>query len=195
MNDATEVHPKLEAPGAGLPYPELMAARLMFQARKALATRDSATAIFRGHQQAVSRMARKYGPELGKRRVLIPRLRGMEDSSRYWSAFMVLDHLQIVNSGCMEAIRLLSRGQAPARTASTAAVKPSPDADESVIERFEQGCELFCKTVERIADLKTKVRYAHPWFGELDADGWHFMAGFHMGLHRKQLNAIIAGLA
>ncbi|MBX3389322.1 MAG: hypothetical protein KF691_07680 [Phycisphaeraceae bacterium] len=31
-------------------------------------------------------------------RVLIPRLRGLEDSSRYWSVWMMLDHLRIVNS-------------------------------------------------------------------------------------------------
>jgi len=195
MNDAIEVQPNLEAPGAGLPGLELLAAKGLFHWQRSRASRAEATALFARERDAVLKLARGCGPERGRQRVLIKRLRGMEDSSRHWSVFMVLDHLRIVNFGCMEAIRSLSRGQVPTRTASTAAVKPSPEVDEGIIEKFEQGCSLFGKTVEGIADLKTSARYAHPWFGRLDAAGWHFVAGFHMQLHRRQIEAIIAGLS
>lgn len=194
MKSVVEAEPKLDAPGAGLPYPELLAARVLFHSQRMLASRGKAQALFQSEQEAISRLARACGPAKGGQRVLIPRLRGMEDSSRNWSVYMTLDHLRIVNFGCMEAIKSLARGQVPARTASTAAVKPSPEVDEGMIEKFEQGCALFSKTVEGIADLKTSVRYAHPWFGPIDAAGWHFMAGFHMRLHRRQIEAIVAGL-
>lgn len=195
MNSVIEAEPKLEAPGAGLPYPELLAARLLFHGKRVLASRESAQALFEGQRQAVVRLARGCSVEQGNQRVLIKRLRGMEDSSRHWSVFMTLDHLRIVNFGCMEAIRSLSRGEVPARTASTAAVKPSPEVDAGIIEKFEQGCDLFSKTVAGVADLKTSARYAHPWFGPLDAAGWHFIAGFHMQLHRRQIEAIFVGLS
>lgn len=187
--------PKLDVPGAGLPWPELQAARVIFHWSRSRATKESAQALFKAEQSSITRLARECGAEKGRRRVLIKRLRGMEDSSRHWSVYMTLDHLRIVNFACMEGIRALSRGQVPARVASTAAVKPSPEVDEGIIEKFEQGCELFCKTVEGIPDLKTSVRHAHPWFGPLDAAGWHFMAGFHMRLHRKQIEAILRELA
>lgn len=187
--------PKLDVPGAGLPWPELMAARMIFHWSRSRATKESAQALFKAEQEAITQHARECGAEKGKRRVLIKRLRGMEDSSRHWSVYMTLDHLRIVNFACLEGILSLSRGQVPARVASTAAVKPSPEVGEEIVEQFEQGCELFLKTVEGISNLKTSVRYAHPWFGPLDAAGWHFMAGFHMRLHRKQTEAILRELA
>ncbi len=183
--------PKLDVPGAGLPWPELLAARVIFHWGRSSATKESAQALFKAEQEAITQLARGCGGGKGKRRVLIKRLRGMEDSSRHWSVYMTLDHLRIVNFACMEGIRALSRGQVPARAASTAAVKPSPEAGEEILGQFEQGCELLLKSVEGIANLKTSVRYAHPWFGPLDAAGWHFMAGFHMRLHRKQVEAIL----
>lgn len=194
MNEAVERTPELEAPGAGLPGLELLAAKALFHWKRSRASRADAVGLFNQERDAVLRLARECEPVRGGQRVLIRRLRGMEDSSRFWSVYMTVEHIRIVNFGCMEAIRSLARGQVPARVATTAAVKPSPAVDEGVIEKFEQGCSLFSKTAEGIADMKTSVRYAHPWFGPLDAAGWHFMAGFHMSLHRKQIETVLAGL-
>jgi hypothetical protein len=44
-------------------------------------------------------------------------------------------------------------------------------------------------------NLKTKTRFSHPWFGPLDASGWHAMAGSHMAIHRKQIERILQGLS
>jgi len=194
MNMDTEAIAKLEAPGAGLPKVELLAARMLFGWQRARATKESATALITAEREGMLRLARGCSPEEGKQRVLINRLRGMEDSSRLWSVYMTLEHVRIVKMGCLGAIRSLTRGQVPERVASTAAVKPSPEVGESVIGEFEQACELLVKTADGAGDLRTKVRYAHPWFGPLDAAGWHFMAGFHMRLHRRQLEAIVEGL-
>lgn len=195
MNMDDEVIAKLEAPGAGLPKVELLAARVLFNWKRAWATNESATALITTEREAMLRLARSCSPEQGRKRVLIKRLRGMEDSSRYWSLYMTLEHVRIVNMGCLGAIRSLTRGQVPDRVASTAAVKPSPEVGESVIGEFEQACELLVKTADGAGDLRTKVRYTHPWFGAMDAAGWHFVAGFHMGLHRRQMEAITAGLS
>ncbi len=192
MDMDAEATVKLEAPGAGLPKVELLAARMIFGWQRARATKESATALIRAECEAMLRLARGGSPEEGRQRVLIKRLRGMEDSSRYWSVYMTLEHVRIVNMACLGAIRSLTRGQVPERVASTAAVKPSPEVGEGVLGEFEQACELLVKTADGAGELRTKVRYAHPWFGPLDAAGWYFMAGFHMRLHRKQIEAILS---
>ncbi len=48
--------------------------------------------------------------------------------------------------------------------------------------------------MENISDFKTKLRFAHPWFGPMDAYGWHGLAGGHMNIHRIQIERIILGL-
>lgn len=194
MNVDAEVIAKLEAPGAGLPKVELLAAKMLFGWKRAWATKASATALIKAEREAMLKLTRGCSTEQGRQRVLIERLRGMEDSSRYWSVFMTLEHVRIVNMGCLGAIRSLARGQVPDRVASTATVKPSPEVGKGVLEEFEQACELLIKTAEGAGSLRTPVRYAHPWFGPLDAAGWHFVAGFHMQLHRKQMEAITVGL-
>ena len=108
---------------------------------------------------------------------------------------MVLDHLRIVNFAFADVIRLLRRGQVPARVARTADVKPDPRADVAVLETFEQSCDAFTQSAGGAGSLRTAARYAHPWFGSLDAAGWHTLGGFHMLLHRHQMEKILHGLA
>jgi hypothetical protein len=193
MNAISE--PKLAAPGAGLPLVELLIARARFAWARMRGTRAQFTVRFERERDTILKMVRALSPELAERRVLIPRPRGLEDSSRNWSAWMTLDHLRITNTASGRVIHLLARGHAPDRAASTAAVKPSPEVDASIVEGFERSCELLLHTVESVPDLRTKSRYAHPWYGPLDAAGWHAMCAGHMGLHRGQIERIIDGLS
>jgi hypothetical protein len=63
-----------------------------------------------------------------------------------------------------------------------------------VIVEFDQGCEDFQSAVATVPDLETAQMFPHPWFGPMDAATWHFMTGFHMKLHHKQMQHILAGL-
>lgn len=137
---------------------------------------------------------RNRDADIGSRRVLIKRLPGMEDSSRHWSVFMTLDHLRIVNLAVAETVRSLGEGIVPERKASTADVKPSPDADSAVVSAFEDSCDQVLSSARGVGDLRTEARFAHPWFGGLDAAGWHFMAPFHMRLHLRQIDSILRAL-
>jgi len=184
--------PTLAPPGAGLPRVELWAARMMFAWHRWTSSRARSGAEILNQRDQLGALARSCPAELASRRVLIPRLRGLEDSSRYWSIYMVVDHVRIVNANVTTVIRELGQGRAPDRVASTAGVKPSADVDATVIERFVTGCDELTRTAEALADLRTERRYAHPWFGPLDAAGWHAMAGFHMELHHRQARAILA---
>jgi hypothetical protein len=44
--------------------------------------------------------------------------------------------------------------------------------------------------VAGIADLKTALRFPHPWFGPLDAAAWHALSATHLGIHRDQIAEI-----
>ncbi len=163
--------------------------------RKARRTsRESAAAAFAGERDAILTIVGRTPADQLSVPVLIKRLQGLEDSSRDWSVLMTLDHLRIVNQEISGVIASLCAGQVPERVASTAAVKPSAAVDASVIPAFEATCRDFEMIVASMRDLKTPIKFPHPWFGPLDAASWHFMSSFHMRLHRKQIEHILAGL-
>ncbi len=178
--------PHLAAPGAGLPKIELFFARLMVRWKARTTDRQAAAATFVKERDAILHLVANAPTEKLMTQVLIKRLPGLEDSSRYWSVFMTVDHLRIVNNEIAGIISSLGEGQSPGRAASTAAVKPGNNVDVSVISAFDEGCRDLINTVAKQDDLATELRHTHPWFGPMDAGDWHFMAGFHMGLHRQQ---------
>jgi hypothetical protein len=107
---------------------------------------------------------------------------------------MTLDHLRIVNCAAAKTINELVAGRTPAGTASTATVKPSASVDASVISAFGASCEELLEADRNARSLRTRARFAHPWFGPLDAAGWFLLGGVHLRLHRGQLDLILAGL-
>ena len=56
---------------------------------------------------------------------------------------------------------------------------------------FAASCGDYLRVEKSIPELKTPLRYEHPWFGPLDAAGWHALAAGHMGIHRRQLENIL----
>lgn len=182
--------PKLAPPGAGLPGVELFVARVLFKWRLATHNRQHFDEGFSRERGLVRRLISGCDAETGARRVLIDRLRGLEDSSRYWSVWMTLDQLRIVQVSIARTIGQLLSGKVPAGKASTAAVKPSPNTTIEIIPEYEASCDAVVKAAGDVTGLKTKARYAHPWFGPLDAAGWHALAAGHFQIHRKQIEKI-----
>jgi len=193
MNSIEE--PQLAPPGAGLPKPELFIARLIFAAQSRLGNRDSFNAHFTRERQTIHQLVATGNPAAAATHVLIDRLPGLEDSSRYWSVCMTLDHLRIVNHGIARTISSLSKEISPAGQASTAAVKPNPTVDLSVLDAYEKSCDAVLAAVSAAPNLNSRARFTHPWFGPLNASGWHAMAGSHMSIHRKQIERILHRLA
>lgn len=186
--------PSLEAPGAGLPAPELWMARGLFALKRRFGSREVFTARFEQERAAIREILAQCPAEQRGEQVLIPRLRGLEDSSRHWSVWMTLEHLRITNTAFANVIQSLARGQVPAKKASTADVKPRAELSGEVEAAYEASCDAVLNSVTAVPDLKTSARYAHPWFGALDAAGWHALAATHMGVHRQQIAKIIAAL-
>ncbi len=193
MNPNAE--PKLAPPGAGLPKPELFIARLIFAVQSRTGNRASFNACFAQERETIRRLVDSCDATSAATRVMIDRVPGMEDSSRYWSVWMTLDHLRLVNHGIARTIDSLAKEIAPPGQASTAAVKPNPSVDASIRNAYEKSCDTVLAVVSAAPNLKTKARFAHPWFGPLDASGWHAMAGSHLSIHRKQIERILQGLS
>lgn len=150
-------------------------------------TRERVGAEFDRERKAIARLYQGRDERTLQERVLIPRLRGLEDSSRFWSVCMTLDHLRIVNEQIARVIAELTQGRVPQRKASTAAAKPSVDSGPSVIAAYEASCENLLAVVAASSELRTPVKFDHPWFGPLNAAGWHTIAAIHMGIHRAQI--------
>lgn len=179
--------PRLAPPGAGLPWIELRIARLLFGMRCRLGNRASFLQTFRDEQRKINALMEKFPAADRGRPILIPRAVGLEDSSRNYSAWMVLDHLRIVNNACVTIIKELTAGHAMSGSASTATVKPDPEADGSVESLYQDSCRDVLSAIQSAGELHTEARYSHPWFGPLDAHGWAAMVAMHMGIHRNQL--------
>jgi len=191
----TTTQPKLAPPGAGLPRIELFIARILFGIRLRTGNRDAFTTKFQAERGRIRELLRGFDAATGSRQVLIRRPPGLEDSSRNWSMWMTFDHLRIIHGQFIRIIRALTSGEVPEGQASTAAVKPSPDADASAVDAYESSCEALLAVVAAAPDLQTTVRFVHPWFGPLNAFGWYALAGSHLAIHRVQMERIIAGLS
>jgi hypothetical protein len=183
--------PRLAPPGAGLPIIERLIGKAIFTVRRWTGTREAFTAQFDRERRAIEGLCTGRDEASLRRKVLIPRLRGLEDSSRFWSVYMTLEHLRIVNTAIAEVIGALTRGHVPPGQSSTAAVKPNDDIGAAVVSAYEQACDALLAQVAAHPVLKTDARYAHPWFGPLDAAGWHAMSAIHMGIHRAQIERIL----
>ncbi len=186
--------PNLQPPGKGLPAYELFIGRLMVRFKLRHISPEVSLREFSEERERIISLVTSIPPELASQQVLIKRLRGLEDSSRFWSVYMTLDHLRIVNQSITNVVSTLLKGSKPELVVSTAAVKPTPGIGAEALSEFAAVCDDFQRRFRTDNNMKTAVTLAHPWFGELNGEQWHFFAGFHMKLHRKQIEAIISKL-
>jgi hypothetical protein len=186
--------PQLAPPGAGVPLTELLIIRPVFRMVRLLWSDARASRQFKVESARLLKLASGLSPQQGTERVLIERITGIEDSSRYWSPFMVLQHLRIVNDGIAGIVERLAQGLTVPREVRTADVKPNPAAGVEAIEEFRDCTERYLARVGAALQHSSRVKHAHPWFGPLDAHGWHCLGAVHAGIHRRQLTAILKRL-
>jgi hypothetical protein len=186
--------PRLAKPGAGLPFFELLVARYFLLPRAfRKMTWEQADATFQKQGRILVELTQNLSAGQLQKPVLIDRIAGIEDSSRFWSPGMVLEHLIIVGSGMMRGIVELSRGVVPAVKPDVAAVKPTGTYGASAVGVFQSFLAQYADTVNReVADRNSRTTLRHPWFGEMNAHQWHCLAALHQGIHRKQVQKILA---
>jgi hypothetical protein len=146
----------LAPPGAGLPPLELLVARLLFTINRWIASPESDVTRFNRERLAIRTLVSACEDNSGAHRVLIKRVPGLEDSSRFWSVWMTLDHLRIVHTAIRDVIRGLAICRVPPGAASTAAVKPSPTVGAAIVHAYEHSCD----------DLITAIGSVREWLSE-----------------------------
>jgi hypothetical protein len=190
MSSHTTSNPKLQAPGTGLPPFELAWLGAGFRFACAMLPRQAAMQLFKREGEKILSLARSTSPNQGIVPVLIERITGIEDSSRYWSVFMVLDHLRIVNEGIAQIVEDLSNDRPFAQEVRIQDVKPRPDSGPETVDRYIQSISGYETTIQRLGKFSDRVRHPHPWFGPMTAGDWHCLAGIHHVVHRRQIMRI-----
>ena len=104
------VEPQLQPPGAGLPRGELFVSRVGFRLMTPFISRKGASRWFRAEADRILELAWSVPRADLTKRVLIPRVRGLADSSRFWSVCMTLEHLVMVDSAILRGIEALAKG-------------------------------------------------------------------------------------
>ena len=189
-----EEEPKLGKPGAGLPFHEWFVAKY-FIIPKLLkeTTRDQAIHLFERESDVILKLAKELSArELVERR-LVPRLTGLEDSSRFWSVAMTMEHLVIVGNGMRGIVEKLANGITDIPRISTADVKPHTSVDAGkIFDEFRVMTDDWVKTATT-SDLTKfpNAKFAHPWFGPMTAEQWILFAPQHQVIHRRQVKEII----
>jgi len=185
--------PKLDKPGAGLPFYEWFIANY-FLVPFVLRQTDHKKSLrfFAATAEKILTICRALTNEQMAQRVLIPRLTGLEDSSRYWSVAMTLEHLVIVTSRMQQVIQDLSAGGTELAPVGVADLKPNPLVDPAAtLANFEQlQKDFLVSTANLDTGAFAVARYTHPWFGPLNATEWSVFAGLHLNIHLKQIKAI-----
>ncbi len=184
---------KLAPPGAGLPFHEAWVLRLLgrFMLRR-IATWDSALDEIEAISNRITERFSALPSETQSARVLVKRLQGLEDSSRYWSPAMVLEHLCITGEAMLGMVILLSNGGASTRRVSTAEVKPIGLPPDEALHKFtvlHRGARS--RLLAEAGPQREIGKHLHPWFGQLHATDWLRMTAFHLRLHEKQLKMIL----
>jgi hypothetical protein len=150
--------PRLARPGAGLPAPELLFSQWLLAFVRATSSRASAWRRFLREARRICRLVGPLEDGVGGRQMLVPRLMGLEDSSRFWSPFMVFKHLIIVDSNMFRIMTDLVAGRPHPDEARIENFKPSPTAGRACLAVFEQLVAEFAAIVPKWPNLHTQCR-------------------------------------
>ena len=194
FKDSTDLQP----PGAGLPALERATLNIAFKTAAAVFSDRQALRLLRRDSAELLRLADEDESYDVFQVLVIPRVIGIEDSSRNWSVLMVLEHLCLTNHDMLEIIKALVDGIVPRGEVDVAMYKPAPNIGYDVLDRFRDLTQVYVATVEQLLEsrgnLETSARYRHPWFGRLNAHQWHCLAAVHQRIHRRQMQKLVAML-
>jgi len=187
--------PRLEPPGAGLPWAERALIGAGIRSAGRFLSKDRLTRMFRSEAERAIASARHLPEAQGRERVLVERFIGIEDSSRHWSVYMALEHLVIVNSAIAALLPQLYSGRVIGTEVRVEEVKPVPEAGPEQIDDLAALVERYVDIVDKLGNLRAGTTLEHPWFGHLSAAQWHALATIHNSTHRRQIERISQALS
>jgi hypothetical protein len=168
---------------------------VLFPVGDAVLSLERAKALFLAEGERILRLADRIDGGLFSKQILIPRLRGIEDSSRYWSIEMVMEHLIITGSMMRGIIQDLLASRTPSVRVDTANLKPKGGRGRAMKEDFREFLRQFHSDLSQFkSDRQSGLRHFHPWLGHLTAKQWQTLAAMHQRLHRRQAESIASRL-
>jgi len=194
--DSSQIIQSLAQAGAGLPtYKRIAAKYVMFPLLNRSISWEKAWDIYDKEGEKIIAMASALSKEQLFQRVLVPRLFGLEDNSRYYSVAMVIEHLLIVGNALTVRLPILSQGKTLPNHVKIEDVKPYTEIDEDIVEKFAD----FMSTYREKLDASVKNIYIdntsdHPWFGAFNPKQWSILGMVHQTVHRRQIEAIIKNI-
>jgi len=187
-------YPVLEPPGSGLPLFSKWMANIGLKTYMVRSDPQKALQHFQHLGESFRKLIMPLSDYEGQTHVLVQPILGIEDSSRLWSPYMVLHHLVIVEKGVVEIVESLVNNKEFESEVRIAAVKPSAGTGCEVLPLFLEVERQYSDFIVQTPSLKTAKQHLRPWFGKLDAYGWHFLMALNRSVHRKQLKAILEKL-
>lgn len=109
-----------------------------------------------------------------------------------WSVAMILEHMNIVNRGIADAIESLSSERQYDQRVDLNALVPTEVSGDHARAQYREACGYYSNSVRgsitRNGSLESRHTLKHPWFGPLDAKGWHALALMHSFAHFLQIH-------
>lgn len=191
--DSQEIIKELGVSGGGISsFRVFLAKHLLFPLLNRFISWEKAWDIFDKEGQKIIELSKNINKEKLFERVLVPKLFGLEDNSRYYSVAMTLEHLYIVGNALQVRIPILSRGEKLKKYVKIEDVKPYKDIDENIIHNFNKFLITYREKLEKnTIDININNTSMHPWFGEFNPKQWSILAMVHQIVHRRQIEAIL----
>lgn len=195
VTETKETPPKLQPPGAGLPFTQRIFLKFWlgpFVSKRV--PREQCRRTYEVFTHKIIHIVTNTPPEKRNIKMLIPPQPGLEDSSRYWSLNDTLEHLLIVSRGIEGIIVSLAGEKKPQGKVDTALVKPTK-SDQDFLAEFQTYAPELMKRI----DLKinqpgmsydAQMLFEHPWFGGINLRQYYWLLGSHQGIHYKQVKEI-----
>ena len=180
----------LDKPGAGIPwYEEKFIRYLVVPILPLVFNWESSLSFLQKQIQEIVMLIEDLDEESMQKQVLVSRLFALEDSSRFWSINMVVEHLVTVNRGTYEIVDLLNQEKTVERELGTEKVKPYHNTNHTKnLIVFEKA---YSRMIKKNKNRVSNMTKEHPWFGSFNNYAWHAFIGFHNKLHKRQIQKIL----
>jgi len=181
---------RLDKPGAGIPWHHKQFTKyIVVPLLPMVLNWERGLAFFQKQVSEILALVEDLDEQTLAKQVLIPPMIFLEDSSRFYSINMVLEHLVMVNFGTLEIMNFLAEEKEVERVLGTEKVKPVKNINHiKNLVVFEKAYTRMIKKSPKKRSLTTKE---HPWFGHFNNTHWHAFIGMHNKVHKKQIQKIL----
>lgn len=179
--------PYLQPPGAGIPFWQRWVGYCVVRWVGRVHSRTQSQQDFIKSTQDMIDLCKRIPPSRRDEKILVPKQFGMEDSSRFWSVNLTLEHVMIVTKGITDIIIALSRNKNVPGMVRTADAKPQGVLQGDALVVFQDAMHECETRLQDVVIQASSKRHRHPWFGALNAAQWHSLLAMHNTIHHRQI--------